>query len=271
MIPTLHMAGSALRLVTLASVLAGSCVWADAARADDRISVSGDGSTLTGTDGGGGGSVAWLHDFNASTVGSIAGEYQALANAGWSFGSLSVSQGLGPANQRFNVYGELHEGAGHDDLRNFDYHIEAVGMFVTFDHRLSAQLEDKRIDVENTHGNLPKAGLSYLWNPHFMTSVSYQYSVTGNLVTRISAGRLDFYSAAVNLLAGGSYGPTLPVTFDLPTGYFAEVRRVKEGFVGASKPIPRWHSEITLVADYIDLSGIKRSIFTLTYMFHIPH
>jgi hypothetical protein len=271
MMSTTHKARSALCLVTLGWVLAGSCGWTDAAKADDRISVSGDYSTLTGTNGGGGGSATWLHDLDASSVGTIGGEYEELSDAWWSFGSLALSRGFGPANQRYTVYGEIHEGGGHDGLHSFDYHIEAVGVFATFNHSLSVQLEDKRIDVENTHGNLPKAGLSYLWNPHFMTSVSYQYSVTGNLVTRISGVRLDYYSAAVNLLAGGSYGPTLPVTFDLPSGFFSDIRRVKEGFIGASKPIPRWHSEITLVADYIDLSGIKRSIFTLTYLFHIPH
>jgi hypothetical protein len=256
--------------VGVAWTIAHSCALAQAQPSTDSLSVTGDGTTLTGTNGGGGGSVAWLHDFDPSTVSYLGAEHQVLANANWTFGSLNVTRGFGPDNERLNAYADIHEGAGHDALRSFDYHIEAGGLIATFDRRLGVTLEDRRIDVENVHGNLPKAGLSYLWNPHFMTSVSYQYSVTGNLATRISAARLDYFSAAFNVFGGGAYGPTLPIVFDLPTGLVAERRRQKEGFVGASKPLPKWHSDVTLVADYVDLSGVKRAVFTLTYVFHIP-
>jgi hypothetical protein len=256
--------------IGLAWALGESRALAQAPASTDSLSVSGDGTTLTGTNGGGGGSVAWLHDFDPSTVGYLGAEHQVLANAQWTFGSLNLSRGFGPDNERFNAYADIHEGSGHDALRSFDYHIEAAGLIATIDHRLGIIVEDRRIDVENVHGNLPKAGLSMLWNPHFMTSVSYQYSVTGNLATRISAVRFDYFSAAFNLLAGADYGPTLPIVFDLPTGLVAERRRLKEGFVGASKPLKNWHSDITLIADYVDLSGINRAVFTLTYVFHIP-
>jgi hypothetical protein len=139
----------------------------------------------------------------------------------------------------------------------------------TFDHKLSAQIEDRRIDVENTHGNLPKVGLSYLWGPHFMTSASYQYSVSGNLGTRLPAVRLDSYWATVNLFGGASWGPTSPVVFNLPSGLVSEVRQLKEGYVGLSKPFPKIRGELTAVADYIDLSGIKKGTLTVSYIFHV--
>jgi hypothetical protein len=49
------------------------------------------------------------------------------------------------------------------------------------------------------------------------------------------------------------------------------VRQLKEGYVGASKPFPKWRSDLTLVADYVDLSGIKKATLTLTYIFHVGH
>ncbi|HEY0800699.1 MAG TPA: hypothetical protein VGD54_07635 [Steroidobacteraceae bacterium] len=250
-----------------------TCVLAESPAASDtptsRIVASVDGTTLTGTNGGGGASLGWLLNFGPSTVASVSVEHQALANAHWTFGSLYGTAAAGPDTQRYNFYGEVHEGAGHDGLRAFDYHIEAAGVFATFDHRFTAQLEDRRIDVENTHGNLPKAGVSYLWGGHLSTAVSYQYSGSGNLGTRVWSARVDHFGRAVNLLAGGSYGPTLPTTFDLPSGTVSQVHLLREGFVGVSKPFPSLRGEFTLVADFIDLSGIKRATFTLTYIYHV--
>jgi hypothetical protein len=237
--------------------------------ADDRIVVSADGTSLTGTNGGGGASLGYLHNFDASTIVGVAVEHQVLSDAQWTFASLNGSATVGPDNQRYSLYAEAHEGSGHDGLRAFQYKIEALGVIGTFDHRLSAQIEDRRIDVEATHGNLPKAGLSYLWGPHFMTSASYQYSVSGNLGTRLTAARLDSYWATVNLFGGVSWGPTSPVVFNLPTGLVSQVRQLKEGYVGASKPFPKVRGELTVVADYIDLSGIKKATLTLSYIFHV--
>ena len=237
--------------------------------ADDRIAVSADGTSLTGTNGGGGASLGYLHNFDASTIVGVAAEHQVLANAQWTFGSLNGSATVGPENQRYSFYIEAHEGSGRDAGRSFDYKIEALGVIGTFDHKLSAQIEDRRIDVESTHGNLPKVGLSYLWGPHLMTSASYQYSVSGNLGTRLPAVRIDSYWATVNLLAGVSWGPTSPVVFNLPTGLVSQVRQLKEGYIGASKPFPRVRGELTVVADYLDLSGIKKASMTVSYIFHV--
>jgi hypothetical protein len=242
---------------------------AQTSTADDRIVVSADGTTLTGTNGGGGASLGYLHNFDASTIVGVAVEHQVLADAQWTFASLSASAAVGPENQRYSFYGEAHEGPGRDAGREFDYKIEALGVIGTFDHKLSAQIEDRRIDVETTHGNLPKVGLSYLWGPHFMTSASYQYSVSGNLGTRLPAVRIDSYWATVNVFGGASWGPTSPVVFNLPSGLVSQVRQLKEGYVGVSKPFPKIRGELTAVADYLDLAGIKKASLTVSYIFHI--
>jgi hypothetical protein len=261
---------ASMSIATVSAFLLAGAAVAQSSTADDRIVVSADGTTLTGTDGGGGASVGWLHNFDASTLAGVAVEHQALSDAHWTFGSLNGSATVGPDNQRYSFYGEAHEGAGDDGLRAFHYHIEAGGVIGTFDHKFSAQIEDRRIDVETVHGNLPKVGLSYQWNPHVLTSAAYQYSVSGNLGTRLTSVRIDTYWVNVNLIGGGCWGPTEPVIFDLPTGLVStQVRQLKEGYVGASKPFPKLRSDLTLVADYVDLSGIKKASLTLTYIFHI--
>jgi hypothetical protein len=58
-----------LALVVIVAPLLGSGVASRADTTDDRIALSADGSTLSHTDGGGGGSVAWLHNFDPNTLG----------------------------------------------------------------------------------------------------------------------------------------------------------------------------------------------------------
>lgn len=238
---------------------------------DDRIGVSLDGATLTGTSGGGGGSLTWLHNFDANSLAGVAAEHQVLGNAHWTVGSLNGSLVLGPAEQRYGIYAEAHEGAGDDGPRAFHYAIEAVGVTGTFFHKLTAQFEDRQIDVEATHGNLPKAGLSYLWGPHLLTSVSYARSVNGNLGTRLAAARIDVYGPVANLFAGVALGPVSPtIILNFQSGSVPG-RQLHEGYVGVTKPFPRLRGELTLIADYQNLSGIKHATATLNYIFHIGH
>lgn len=258
-------------LLALAWSIAPAWVSAQTSTTDDRILIGADATTLTGTNGGGGGSVGWLHNFDSSDLLGVAVEHQNLSNAHWTFGSLNGSTAVGPDMERFSFYGEVHEGTGDDALRAFHYRIEAAGVIGTFDHRLSATLEDRRIDVETTHGSLPKVAVAYLWNPHWLTTVAYQYSVSGNLATRLPSIRIDSYWATVNLLAGASWGPSTLVELDLVTGRVPEVHQLREGYVGLSKPFPRLRSEVTLVADYLDLSGIKKASLTLNYIVHVGH
>jgi hypothetical protein len=242
---------------------------APSSTAEDRIVVSADGTTLTGTNGGGGASLGYLHNFDPSTIVGVAAEHQVLSDAQWTFGSLNGSATIGPENQRYSFYGEAHEGSGRDAGKDFDYKIEALGVIGTFDHKLSAQIEDRRIDVETTHGNLPKVSLAYLWGPHLMTTAAYQYSVSGNLGTRLPSVRIDSYWATINVFGGASWGPTSPVVFNLPTGLVSQVRQLKEGYIGVSKPFPKIRGELTAVADYLDLAGIKKATLTVSYIFHV--
>jgi hypothetical protein len=264
--------------IKIASLLAASILGSIAAVApalgqtstsDDRIAISANGTTLTDTNGGAGGSLGWLHNFDASNLVGISVEHQGLSNAQWTFGSLIGSTAVGPADQRYNFSVEAHEGAGDDGLRAFHYRIEAADVVGTFDSKLSALIEDRRIDVETTHGNLPKVGLTYLWSPHVSTTAAFQYSVSGNLGTRLPSARIDTYWATVNLFGGGAAGPSSPILFDTPTGLLPKARQFREGYFGASKPFPKLRGNLTIVADYQDLSGSKKTSLTISYIFHI--
>jgi hypothetical protein len=262
---------TSLRLLVAAAF---AFVLAPAARgagsSDDRIAVSADGATLTGTNGGGGGSLGWLHNFDADSLAGIAAEHQVIGDARWTFGSLNGSLTRGPENQRYSVYGEAHQGAGNDGSRAFHYSIQALGVAGTYFHRLSAQLEDKQIDVEGTRGNLPKVGVAYLWNAHLQTQLSYSRSVSGNLGTRLTAARIDVYGPLANVFAGVAFGPASPVIILNFQGGTIPGRQLHEGYVGLSKALPR-HSELSVVADYQNLSGIKHGTLTLNYIFHVGH
>lgn len=254
------------------SLLAPCVVSAATSTAMDRISVIGNGSTLTGTSGGGGGSLGWLHNFDADTLVAFGAEHQKLGDAQWTFGSLSGALTRGLGDGRYTFSAEAHEGAGDDGPHALHYHIEAVGVTGTYFHRLSLQLEAKRIDVETTHGNLPKAAISYLWTQHWQTSVSYAASAGGNLGTHLTTVRIDRYSPVVNLLAGGTYGQASPTIFTL--GIVTPGHILKEGFVGASRTFAR-RTDVLLTADYLQLSGghddrvfpvSRRVTLTLSFM-----
>ncbi len=254
---------------------------------DDRVAISANGSSLTNTGGGGGGSLGWLHNFDSDTLVGVAAEYQALSVSHWRFGTLTGAMTRGPGNQRYTFYGEIHEGSGHDGPRPFDYHVEALGLTGTYFHRLSATLEDRQVDVETTHGNLPKVQLAYLWSPKLQTTVAYQHSFGGNLGTHLTTARIDVYGSQWNFLAGGAVGQASPsvLGINLTLG----PHDLREGYVGVVKPLPRIRSDLTLIVDYQRLSGGGGSVITanqqqlilptvsnrwtgtLNYVFHVGH
>ncbi len=236
---------------------------------DDRIVVSVDGSTLPGTNGGGGGSVGWLHSFDADTLAGVAVEHQGISAAQWTFGSVNGSLTRDVGDARYSVYGEAHEGAGDDGPRAFRYSVEAVGIIGTYFHRLSVQLEDRQFDVETTHGNLPKLGLSYLVNPHILTSLSYADSVSGNLGTHLTYARIDAFTTKANFLAGVAFGQISPTVLGLE--FVVPGKSLREGYVGVTKPLPHMRGDLTLVVDYQDLAGSNRVAVTLNYIFHVGH
>jgi hypothetical protein len=233
----------------------------------DRISLSGNGSTLTGTDGGEGGSIGWIHNFNSDTLLTLGAEHQRIGDAHWSFGSLTgaITSELG--NGRYTFSGEVHEGSGENGVRPLKYEIEALQVTGTYFHRLSVQLEVQRIDVDTLHGNLPKITVGYLWTPHWLTSFSRSDSAGGNLGTQLDTLRIDRYGKHVNLIVGGSYGRASLIIID-GLGVVAPGHILREGYLGASKLFAR-RTEVTLTGDYQNLSGSKRATLTLSFMFHL--
>jgi hypothetical protein len=242
---------------------------APAATSDDRILLSADGSTLPGTNGGGGGSIGWLHNFDADTLAGVAVEHQVMSVAQWTFASANcfVTRAFGDA--RYGIYAEAHEGAGDDGPNAFKYSIVAAGVTGTYFHKLSLQLDDRQYEVEKTHGNLPKLALSYLWNPHVLTTVSYAHSVSGNLGTHLTTGRIDLYGPKVNFLGGVAFGQVSPTVLGLEL--VIPGKTLSEGYVGVTKPLPGARGDLTLVVDYQDLSGSGRVAVMLNYIFHVGH
>ena len=258
------------RAATLLSCLAGlvptALAAADATGADDRIALSANGGSLTGTNGGGGGSLGWLHNFDADTLAGLAVEHQTLGPAQWTFGSLSGAVTRGDPDARYTLAGEVHQGGGRDAGKSFHYGIEALDASATYYRHLTLLLEDRQIDVERTHGNLPKAGASYLWTPHLQTSLSYAYSFGGNLDTRLSTARVDVFTAPVNLILGAGWGRA--AGWVLGCSCVQPTTRFREGYAGLGKTFPN-RSELTLIGDYQDLGGSHRVTVTLNYIVHL--
>jgi hypothetical protein len=283
--------------LTMAAALASllgprSALHAAPSTVDDRIALSAQGSSLTGTGGGGGASAAWLHNFDADTLLGVAAEYQALSVSHWAFASLSGAMTRGTGDRRYTFYGEAHEGAGRNGQNAFKYRIEGLGVSGTYFHRLSVTVEDKQVNVESTHGNLPKLQLAYLWNPRIQTTVGHQHSFGGNLGTRLTTARVDVYASQMSFLAGAAYGQAAPALLGQlatptgPTGLITLAPHdLREGYVGVVKSFPQLRSDLTLIVDYQRLSGGQGSVGdvavsssvstrwtgTLNYVFHIGH
>lgn len=253
-------------LLCLASLTPGVLAAADATGADDRLAVSLNGGSLTGTNGGGGGSLGWLHNFDADTLAGLAVEHQTLGPAQWTFGSVSGAVTRGAPDARYTLAGEVHQGGGRDAGRSFHYGIEALDVSATYLRHFTLQLEDRQIDVERTHGNLPKIAASYLWTPHLQTSLSHAYSFGGNLDTRLSTARVDVFTAPVNLILGAGWGRA--AGWVLGCSCVQPTTRFREGYAGLSKALPG-RSELTLIGDYQDLGGSHRLTATLNYIVHL--
>ncbi|MBV9343459.1 MAG: hypothetical protein JOZ03_00550 [Gammaproteobacteria bacterium] len=248
------------------AALAPALAAADPSGADDRLTLSLNGGSLTGTNGGAGGALGWLHNFDADTLLGLGVEHQRLGPAQWTFGSLNAGVSGGAPDARYTLAGEVHQGGGRDAGRNFHYGIEAIDLSGTYYRHLTVQLEDRQIDVEATHGNLPKVGVAYLWTPHLQTSLSYAYSFGGNLDTRLTTGRIDVYTAPVNLILGGGWGKA--AGWVLGCSCTEPTTRFREGYAGLGKTLAN-RSEFTLIADYQDIGGSHRFTATLNYIVHL--
>jgi hypothetical protein len=157
----------------------------------------------------------------------------------------------------------------------------------TYFHRLSATVEDKQVNVESTHGNLPKLQLAYLWNPRVQTTVGYQHSFGGNLGTRLTTGRVDVYASKMSFLAGAAIGQASPAL--IGQAFTLGPHNLREVYAGLVKPFPKLRGDLTFIVDYQRLSGgggelinvgsktvvdasvSQRWTGTLNYVFHVGH
>jgi hypothetical protein len=230
----------------------------------DRLILSGDGAWLTGGSGGGGASALWSHTAAPQDVISAGAEYQQVSNAHWTNGVLSGSLGLGSGAPTATLYVDAHEGAGNDGVRNFDYSVISAGLFYSPAAWLTAQLEERRIDVDTSHGNLPKLGLSFRLAQPLLLSVSYADTAGGNLGTRLASPRIDYSGRAVSALAGAANGRAAPAVLNLLGQIVQPSPKLTELFAGVGRSFGR--ASWQLLADYQDIEGLKRTTVTLLCM-----
>lgn len=223
--------------------LAGG-LFASQASADDRLTLSANGVSLTDTDGGGGGSIGWLHNFSPDAVLGVAGEYQTIEDAQWAFGTVSASLTRGASNARRSLYASFSRGAGDDNTHDFTYQSGTLGVYLPLRGRLSMQLEDQQVDVDTTHDNFGKLGLSMLWSPRLQTAVAYT-------TTKLGSARVDYYGP-LHWLVGGAIGKADAVVVNVQFGAPVEGRDLREAFGGFSKSFGR--AELLVLLDYLELA-----------------
>ena len=133
-----------------------------AAVGDQRLVFSTNGSRLTGGIGGGGGSATWVGSLGNGTVIGLGAEYQTISNSHWTLGSFSgtVAPGL-----RTRLYLEGREGAGDIGDRAFHYSLLVGGLLEQLTSEFSVHVEERRIDIDKSHCNLPNLALSFQVTP----------------------------------------------------------------------------------------------------------
>lgn len=258
---TLRVSGT---LAAIALLISGP------AHAADELILSGNGATLTGTNGGEGGSANYLHSSTHTVIG-LGGEYQKLATANWEFGSLTGALRGSSGTAKWSLDGEVHRGVGtireYFGPHHFDYGVEALGVSGTFSDRVTLQLETRQFDIDTTHGNLPKAGLGILWARSWLTTVSYAHSVGGNLGTELTTLRIDRFGRVVNFVVGGAAGHVAPAVVNIQTGALGPAPQYREGYVGLTRKFTR--VDVGFLADYLTLAGTRRITGTLTFTIHL--
>jgi hypothetical protein len=240
---------------------------APASTSGDRLAFGADGAWLTGGSGGGGASALWSHTVGPQDVISAGAEYQQVSNAHWTNAVLSGSLGLGSGTPAAALYADVHEGAGYDGVHNFDYSVATAGLLYTPAEWLTAQLEERRIDVDTSHGNLPKLGLAFRLAKPLLVSVSYADTAGGNLGTHLASLRVDYAGSAVNALAGAASGRAAPAVLNLLGQIVQPSPKLTELFAGAGRSFGR--ADWQLLADYEDIEGFKRTTVTLLCTLHL--
>jgi hypothetical protein len=251
--------------VALGTLWTASAVAAEAAP-DDLLVLSGNGSTLTGDHGGGGGSLTWLRKFTSGSLFGLGAEYQTIYNSHWTLGTFNGALALN-SRVKTSLYTEAHVGSGETGGEAFDYTNVAGGFFSTLTPWLTVQLEERYIDIQPSHGHLPKIGLSFRLASPLLASLSYAQSFGGNLDTKLGTARLDYTGTRLTWLAGAAYGPVAPRVLNLIGQTVGPARTLKEGFLGAGHSFGR--TDWQLLGDYQDLEGFKRTTITLNCTVHL--
>jgi hypothetical protein len=215
-----------------------------------------------------GGSLNYLHYFTPDVIFGLGAEHQSIAESSWTFGSLRGALGHGEPASRLTVFGEFHYGDGDEDGREFDYQVGVLGLSKSFSPKFSVQLESRQIDIDTSHGNLPKLGVTYFWTPRFSSGVSYAESVSGNLGTELTTARIDHYGQHVNFILGGAVGTADPSVVNLP-GVTLPVQDLKQGFIGIGKAFSR--GEVLLLGDYLELETSEKITVTLSFTAYLGY
>jgi hypothetical protein len=237
------------------------------ARPSDKLAISGSASRQIDVDDGGGGSLNWLHYFTPGAIIGVGAEHQFIADARLNFGSVRGSVSRGEPGSRFSVFGEVNYGQGDDNGRDFDYSVAVLGISHAFSQKLYVEVESRQIDIDTSHGNLPKLGLTYVWTPRLLTYVSYARSVGGDLGTELTSARIEYYWPALNLKFGGSSGRADPSVLVLQPGITAPAVSSKQGFVGVGKTFKR--GEVQLLGDYLKTGEAEKVTVTLSYTAYV--
>ncbi len=242
----------------------------ESAAADDRLLFSANGAALSGDNGdhGGGGALAtWLKQFDSGSLVGLGAEYETIYNSHWTLGNFNGALALGQQTVKASLYAEAHLGSGETGGEGFRYTNVAGGVITAPASWLSVQLEERYIDIQPSHGNLPKLGLSFHLSPALLTSLSYAQSFGGNLGTKLGTARVDYAAPRFSWLVGAAYGPVAPRVLNLIGQTVGPPKTLKEGFVGAGKTFGR--TDWQLIGDYQDLEGFKRTTITLNCTVHL--
>jgi len=240
---------------------------AAASPSDPRLVFSGQGSWLSDDHGGGGGSVTWLRNFGTGNVLGIGAEYQTIADSHWTIGNFNASYSAGQGAAKSVLYAEAHAGAGDSAGSPFDYTVLAAGLINSPSTWFTWQAEYRYIDIQPSHGNLPKLAVSFRLGAPLLATLSYAQSFGGNLGTKLGTARLDYVGKRFNWLIGGAYGPVAPAVLNLIGQQLVPAQTLKEGFIGAGRSFGA--TDWQLIADYQDLEGFKRTTLTLNCTWHL--
>ena len=240
---------------------------AAASDADPRLVFSGQGSWLSDDHGGGGGSVTWLRNFGSGNVLGIGAEYQTIAASHWTLGNFNASYSAGQGAAKTILYAEAHEGSGDASGSPFRYNVVAGGLINSPTTWFTWQAEYRYVDIQPSHGNLPKLGVSFRLGTPLLASFAYAQSFGGNLGTKLGTARLDYVGKRFNWLIGGAYGPVAPAVLNIIGQQLVPAQTLKEGFLGIGKSFGP--TDWQLIGDYQDLEGFKRTTVTLNFTWHL--